>query len=411
MLEPRRRSGRRVRGMYLVGATLTCLLVAGCGPASSETARWSGGTGAGAGSGASTSSVEVTFTPSDGATNISPTDPVTVTATGGTIQSVVMTNPDGKQVKGALAEDTLSWKTAEPLGYDKTYTINVEAVDTAGKTTTKTSRFTTVKPGNMTLPYLRPDTNGGTFGIGEPIVVRFDEPIPDRSIAEKALRVTTNPPVEGRWHWFDKQELHWRPAKYWTPGTKVSVQAKVYGVNFGGNLWGQADRSISFTIGRSKIARADNNTHHMLVYIDGKQVRDIPVSMGMGGSTVGANGQVIDFWTRSGPHVVLDKQPVVRMSSASYGITDPKSKYYYDEDIKLAVHISYAGEYVHLADWNIWAHGYRNTSHGCINVGPANAQWFYDTFGPGDVVEVTGSPKTLNPRDGLGDWVIPWSQW
>jgi lipoprotein-anchoring transpeptidase ErfK/SrfK len=266
------------------------------------------------------------------------------------------------------------------------------------------------------MPYLRANSSISlgdkqTFGVGQVIIVRFDEPVGDRAAAEKTLTVTTSPPVEGRWHWFDKQEAHWRPAKYWTPGTKVTVKAETYGVDLGGGLYGQGDKSASFTIGSSKIAVADYNSKHMQVFIDGNLVRTIPVSLGKGGTTKGANGQTIDFFTRGGPHVVLGKAPETRMTSASYGITDKTNPNYYDEKIKLTVHISGAGEYVHLADWNVPAHGRQNTSHGCINVGPAHAQWFYDTFGPGDIVDVKGSPVQLSPRDGLGDWNIPWEQW
>jgi lipoprotein-anchoring transpeptidase ErfK/SrfK len=191
----------------------------------------------------------------------------------------------------------------------------------------------------------------------------------------------------------------------------VTVKAATYGRDLGNGLYGQKDASASFRIGRSKVAIADYNTKRMLVYIDGDMVRDIPISMGKGGYTTGSSGQTIHFWTVGGPHVVLGKSPTTRMTSASYGIKDPNDPNYYDQVIKLTVHISYAGEYAHLADWNIPAHGNTNTSHGCINIGPANIQWFYDTFGPGDVVDVRNSPVAMNPRDGLGDWTIPWSQW
>jgi lipoprotein-anchoring transpeptidase ErfK/SrfK len=99
------------------------------------------------------------------------------------------------------------------------------------------------------------------------------------------------------------------------------------------------------------------------------------------------------------------------MTSASYGITDPKSPNYYDERIKKSVRISGSGVFVHLADWNISAHGVTNTSHGCINVAPTYIYWFYDTFGAGDVVEVKNTGYKLKVRDGLGDWVMPWDEW
>ena len=93
------------------------------------------------------------------------------------------------------------------------------------------------------------------------------------------------------------------------------------------------------------------------------------------------------------------------------GITDPHSPNFYDETIRKTLRISGAGEFVHLADWNIPQHGKANTSHGCINVAPAYIYWFYNTFGAGDIVDVRNTGRQLNVRDGLGDWVMPWDQW
>ena len=47
------------------------------------------------------------------------------------------------------------------------------------------------------MPYLMPG-DGEVVGVGLPIAVRFDENIPDRAAAEKAITVTTDPPAEGR---------------------------------------------------------------------------------------------------------------------------------------------------------------------------------------------------------------------
>ncbi|WP_232534226.1 L,D-transpeptidase [Plantactinospora sp. KBS50] len=149
----------------------------------------------------------------------------------------------------------------------------------------------------------------------------------------------------------------------------------------------------------------------MKCYIDGKLVRDIPVSMGKGGTAKTPEGKTVNYWTASGPHVLISKQGTYRMTSASYGVTDKNDPNYYDEEIQLCNRISYTGEFVHMADWNISAHGNRNTSHGCINVGPSNAKWFYDTFQVGDVVDVRNTPRKFGPGDGVADWTISWSNW
>ena len=53
--------------------------------------------------------------------------------------------------------------------------------------------------------------------------------------------------------------------------------------------------------------------------------------------------------------------------------------------------IDNSGAFVHSAPWSVGAQGENNVSHGCINISPANAQWFYDNFGSGDAVVVKNS--------------------
>jgi lipoprotein-anchoring transpeptidase ErfK/SrfK len=233
-----------------------------------------------------------------------------------------------------------------------------------------------------------------------------------------ALDVQTDPPVDGRWHWVSSQLVHWRPETYWATGTKITATAKMLGVDLGGGTYGRSNTSLSFTIGPARIAVADSNTHRMIVTVDGTQVKNFPISMGKGGYATGTdgkpivyNGQPIDFWTRSGPHVVLQKTPTTRMDSASYGVTDPTNPNFYDETVYLTVRISYAGEFMHSAPWNMPAHGHYNSSHGCINLDPNDAQWVYDNFQIGDVVVVKNTPKPLPLYDGLGDWNVAWTNW
>ncbi|NJC63371.1 L,D-transpeptidase [Planosporangium flavigriseum] len=414
---PSRRSRARLVGVVAV----VLALAAATGCAQSDKATWRGaGTGmpSGEAGGAGTKKApgEFKITPAADATQVSVLDPIKVTAQDATLEAVTVTNPDGKQVGGELGADRKSWSSGEPLGYGKQYKVTATGTNSAGQHIEQTSAFTTLKPKNQTQPYLRAsDTHllkeRDTYGVGQTIQVWFDEPVPDKATAQTSLKVTTSPQAEGAWHWFGAQRVEWRPKEYWKPGTKVSVSTDVYGKDLGDGLYGQSDVSASFAIGQSRIAIADNNTKQMQVYVDGQVVRTMPVSLGKGGYNKTADGQTINYWTNGGPHVVLDKAPVTRMTSASYGVKDPKDPNYYDEKITLTVRISNAGEYVHMADWNIPAHGRQNTSHGCINVAPAHAKWFYDTFIPGDVVDVKNSPITLKPTDGIGAWTLSWNDW
>jgi hypothetical protein len=77
-----------------------------------------------------------------------------------------------------------------------------------------------------------------------------------------------------------------------------------------------------------------------------------------------------------------------------------------------ATRLSYSGTYVHAAPWSLGAQGERNVSHGCINVSPADAEWFFGFTRRGDVVDVVNSPAAPKLTDpGTADWNIPWEQW
>jgi lipoprotein-anchoring transpeptidase ErfK/SrfK len=392
------------------------LASAACGVDTSGQVRATSGTqGDQADASGSGGSAAVTFVPATGAADVAVTESVAVTVEGGTLGDVTVT-AGSKAVAGAFGGDRRTWRSTGPLAYGQTYTVDAAIVDEHGTQTKQTSTFSTVKPSAVANVAFQANAlqalkNGGTYGVGQVVMVHFSKAVKDRAAAEKTMTVRAEPAVEGRWRWIDSQNAHYRPPTYWKPGTKVSVHVNALGVDLGNGVYGGANASTSFTIGPSKIAIADSASKHMQVFIDGALVKNIPISMGKGGTVKGNKGQTINYWTRSGVHVVLEKAQNVRMTSASYGITDPKNPNYYDENITYCVRITYSGEYVHLADWNIPQHGRANTSHGCINVGPDNAKWFYANFGPGDVVDVKNTPRQMGLGDGIGHWTIPWEKW
>jgi lipoprotein-anchoring transpeptidase ErfK/SrfK len=348
-------------------------------------------------------------TPGDAATGASVLDPVVVTAANGTLDTVAVTNPEGREVVGALSADGTTWTSAEPLGYGRTYRIDATARDTAGLSTTTTSSFTTVAPAGVIFPSFEPPPNRGQVGVGQPISVIFDKAPPDKAAAERALTVTSVPAQVGGWYWVDERTVHYRPQVYWQAGTQLTVDAKIYGIDLGGALYGETDRTLNLTIGPSRIATVDDATKIMTVTIDGQVARTIPVSMGRDESTT-VDGKVISFITPSGIYVAQEKYDVKQMSSSSYGL--PTSyDLGYDSAIPLAVRLSNSGIFAHSAPWSVADQGVRNVSHGCINLPPDDAQWFYDTFSYGDIVQVTGTSTQLAPDDGYGDWNIPWEQW
>lgn len=399
----------RRSGAALVTIGLSAALLAGCGDGSDGADR---GGGDGGGQAKKVPPASLTITPKTGATKLSPATPVVVKAAHGTLATVELTNGKGKHVKGSLSKDKTTWTSGEKLGYDKTYKVAATATNAKGKKATADGSFHTVKPGNFTMPYIQ--NQHRTYGVGEPVMVHFDEKIPNRAAAEKAMTVTTSPKLEGSWHWLNDQDVHWRPkteaGQYWPANTKVTVDAEVYGVNMGKGLWGQQDKKVSFRIGAKHVAIASNKSLHMKVYENDKQVRDIPFSGGQGGYITDKYGNKISLWTPSGVMVVMTQEAKVHMTSASWNISDDNPMAY-DSWVKWGTRLTYDGIYLHAAPWNMAKHGVSNDSHGCLNLSNTDAKWLYDNFQPGDIVIMKGTPDKVAVGRGYGDWNVSWDDW
>lgn len=357
----------------------------------------------------------VTISPGSGARDVDPRTPVAVTATAGSLVAVQMVNEAGNEIDGVLTSDNRTWKPSMPLGFGRTYTLKIvgRGSDTT-ITTTLTSSFSTVVPVRQSAVRLTttadtPLRDGDTYGVGTVVVARFDEHIPNRAAAERSLRVITNPPLEGAWTWVDEQTAHWRPQRYYSPGTIITVAADLYGVALGDGLYGQEDARVRLRVGDAHLTVADDATKQVTVYENGNLVRTMPTSMGMGGSqTIG--GHTFSFWTQPGVYTVMDKARAVVMDSSTYGLP-LNSRLGYRETINYATRISTDGIYLHELDDTVWAQGNTNVSHGCLNLNADNARWFYQFSQPGDVVEVRntgGAPLAIWQN---GDWSVPWNQW
>jgi lipoprotein-anchoring transpeptidase ErfK/SrfK len=324
--------------------------------------------------------------------------PVTLSVQGGVLGSVSMVDDEGKELVGTIAPDGLSWETTDRLGFNKRYTVTAQTLGLGGVVTESLS-FESHSPANLTMPYLSP-VDGAYVGVGQTIAVRFDESIPDRKKAQEAITITTNPPVDGAFYWLSNSEVRWRPQNYWQPGTTVSVDVKTFGVDLGDGLVGQDDASATFTIGDEVIATADDASKQLTVRRNGAVIKTMPISMGKNKTP-----------TPNGTYIIGDRYPRLIMDSSTYGVPT-NSPEGYRLEVDWATQMSYSGIYVHSAPWSVGSQGSENVSHGCLNVSPDNAQWFYNNTKRGDVVQVRGTVgSVLSGYEGLGDWNIPWSQW
>ena len=183
------------------------------------------------------------------------------------------------------------------------------------------------------------------------------------------------------------------------PLVEIRDLGKTFPVRSGEPVTALAD--VSFTIGARHYSVANTTTHRLLVYNGSTLVKNFPASMGK---------EVAGRFTHNGVHVVIEKKRVQHMDSTTFGLALDAGGY--TADVQWATRISNSGEFVHSAPWSVAQQGSANVSHGCVNLAPANAQWFFGFSRPGDVVEVTGSRVPFTARDGdIYDWTVPWAQW
>jgi len=220
--------------------------------------------------------------------------------------------------------------------------------------------------------------NGAKAGAAKPIYINFARPIADKALAEQAIHISSVPPVPGRFYWTSDTQVRWRPQDFWPAGTVVNIDA-------GGT-------KSSFTVPEQLVATIDDATHQMTIVRNGKLEKTFPVSMGKPSHA-----------TPNGTYYVLEKFADIVMDSATYGVPSTSAEGYKIK-VQDAVRIDNSGNFVHSAPWSVGDQGKRNVSHGCINLSPANAQWFYDNFGSGDPVVIKNSKGIYNKPDGASDW-------
>jgi lipoprotein-anchoring transpeptidase ErfK/SrfK len=374
-----------------VALIMAALLAGACACTSSEA-------GTNGKNGTKAPDTQVRITPVDGTAKARPDQGITVAATGGKLEQVSVVQ-GSKPVPGAFNADHTQWKTTWTLKPGAAYAVNASAKSTEGKTVSAASKFTAQKATQtFSISDVTPMPDE-KVGVGMPIIVTFDKAIANRAYVEKALEVKSDKGDVGAWHWISDQQVVYRTQKYWQPHQNVTFTAHMAGVRGLKGVYGTQDVTKSFEIGASNITVANSKTHYMKVDHDGT-VKKFPISMGMGTTR--------EYTTASGIHLTKEKATMVHMVSPGRKKGDPG---YYAEDIPLAVRISDRGEYVHQSPGEYYALGHNNISHGCVRTSPTGARWFYSIAQRGDVVNVTGTDRKLEPGNGWTFWNQSWTSW
>lgn len=243
------------------------------------------------------------------------------------------------------------------------------------------------------------ESDGQTYGVGMPIIAYFSAAITDASVFEKVTQVTVNgKPVQGAWY-FERSsqadqalEAHYRLPAYWPAHASIKVSLPLDGLWAGKGLVFDDNLSLSIKTGAAQVVKVDGKSKRMHVYSDGKLIKTFLVSLGKA-----------DTPTFAGTAVVIGKANPQDMVSAP-------GEPYYNIEVPWSVRVTYDGEFIHDAYWN-GELGQANLSHGCTNLSPPDAKWYYHFSLIGDPVTWTntGTSQRVPVWDGYGDWNLSWA--
>ncbi|HEX9177906.1 MAG TPA: L,D-transpeptidase [Mycobacterium sp.] len=203
---------------------------------------------------------------------------------------------------------------------------------------------------------------GEVVGVAAPVTVTFTTPVANRAAAERAFTIDIPNSPSGQFSWLDNRTLEFKPDGFWPSHSVIPLSVGGF--------------KTDITTGAAVQGVADISAHTFTVSIDGQVARTMPASMGKPSRP-----------TPIGSFSVLSREQSVVMDSRTIGIplSDPDG---YKITAYYAERITGSGVYVHSAPWSVDSQGYANVSHGCINLSPDNAVWYYNTVHIGDPVIV-----------------------
>jgi lipoprotein-anchoring transpeptidase ErfK/SrfK len=384
-----------------------------------------GGTADPAGAEGEGDAVQVEITPEDGAAEVRPNLPVTVTASGGTLTDVRVeqdvapadeqNTPEGEgegaeaapedlyAVAGTLNDDDTEWVSDGNLVPGTDVTVTATAVNEAGEETEVVSEFSTLPATEGQRLELQSNfpTSGQTVGVGMPVIVNFDLPVENKAQVENSIEVVSEKPAQGAWNWFGDQMAVFRPEEFWEPDQKITVDLRLAGVEAAEGVFGIENHRLEFEVGREQITTVDDAAHTMTVERGGEVVKEFPISNG--------RADTERYTTTSGIHLTMEKYEHLVMDSSTVGIPEGSPEAY-KLDVNYAVRFSNSGEFTHAAPWNGQL-GEANASHGCTNMSTEDAKWFYEESYMGDPFIVEGTDRELEVDNGWGFYQRSWEEW
>ncbi|MDQ1732061.1 MAG: hypothetical protein QOK10_2220 [Pseudonocardiales bacterium] len=242
------------------------------------------------------------------------------------------------------------------------------------------------------------ESDGAQYGVGLPIIAWFNRKVTDASAFAAATTVKVNgKKVSGAWYFEYTQhagsvmEAHYRTSTYWPGHARIELDLPVAGLTAGPGLSFDNSLTLSMATGAANILTVNAATLKLSVMSDGRNYGTFPVSLGASNTP-----------TARGTKVIMEKGADISMRGPGY----------YDPHVQWTQRLTFGGEYLHSAPWNVANLGVRSTSNGCTNLSPAVAKQLYNSLEVGDVVQYpNASGPQMQLGQGYGDWNVSWSVW
>lgn len=233
------------------------------------------------------------------------------------------------------------------------------------------------------------------LGIAMPIEITFSEPVQDREKAASSVRVlnASGETLPGKWLWYGKQRLQYRPDPYWPAFQTMEVQVQPGPARSlqGGFL--ARPITASFSTGSDRRIEVWLDRQRVEVFENGELIKTMKASTGKSKTP-----------TVTGSFYIYARFPKKTMKST--GLKPGEKGYYEVKDVPYAQYF-HEGYAFHGAFWHN-AFG-QPASHGCINLATQeknarqgineDAGWLYHwaSLGVPVTVHETSPPKNPTP--------------
>ena len=198
-------------------------------------------------------------------------------------------------------------------------------------------------------------SNGmSNLGIAMPVQIDFSEPLSDRQTVTQHITISSGDgqPIEGKWLWFGKQRVQFRPQPVWPAQSTIHVSIDPGDLKSARGGFLANPVNATFSTGADRRIEVFLDKQRVNVIENGEVIKTLKASTGKSKTP-----------TVTGSFYIYARFPTKTMKST--GLKPGQKGYYEVKDVPYAQYF-YEGYAFHGAFWhNNFGHP---ASHGCINL-------------------------------------------